>query len=211
MKKLLSYKYSHLLIMPLYGILTFWYYALLQSSKPAVTVHCGLDDIIPFCAAFILPYTLWFFYLAAVPTFLAFVSKSDFFKLIMYIYVGVFIGLVFMTIYPTQFTIHDLPNPQGFFEKLVKTIYDADEPRNALPSIHCYNSICIAVAMWKAKPFKHKTALALFCTFFSALVCAATFFVKQHSVLDFFAACALALVLYPLVYCIKWPFLKKVD
>ena len=43
-------------------------------------VHTALDDVIPFCEYFIIPYILWFFYIAWILIYLLFNNIKDFHK-----------------------------------------------------------------------------------------------------------------------------------
>ena len=56
-------KYSHTWIIPIYGILYMlaFRYVEQRNVRPNI-IHVALDDYIPFCEYFIIPYLLWFFY-----------------------------------------------------------------------------------------------------------------------------------------------------
>lgn len=65
MKKLMK-KYGHVWILS-YGLIYLpWFTALQQNvGKPYHVMHTALDDLIPFNEYFIVPYLLWFLYVAA--------------------------------------------------------------------------------------------------------------------------------------------------
>lgn len=65
-KTLLTPQYSHLLLLLCWvGYLVLFF--LTENLIPAercIPVHCGLDDVIPFCEVFIVPYVGWYFFIA---------------------------------------------------------------------------------------------------------------------------------------------------
>ena len=58
-------KYKHTWIIPVYGIfyLTAFQYLEQRDVRPHI-IHMKIDDYIPFCEYFIVPYLLWFAYIA---------------------------------------------------------------------------------------------------------------------------------------------------
>ena len=90
-------------------------------------IHTALDDYIPFCEYFVIPYILlWFGYIAVVYLWLFFHDKSAFFKYIAVIYTGMTLFLIISTIYPnghllrpTEFSRNNIstkvaPSPDTF-------------------------------------------------------------------------------------------------
>ena len=53
-----------------------------RANLPYHVIHFPLDDYIPFCEYFVIPYILWFGYIAVVYLWLFFHDKSAFFKYI---------------------------------------------------------------------------------------------------------------------------------
>jgi membrane-associated phospholipid phosphatase len=80
---------------------------------------------------------------------------------------------------------------------LVNAIYSADTPTNVLPSMHVVGCMAVLAVMFDSKYLKKVRIPAVI---IAAAICAATVFVKQHSILDVFAALALSLVLYLIIY-----------
>ena len=77
-------------------------------------------------------------------------------------------------------------------------IYAFDTNTGVCPSLHVAYCLAIVSVMWKdehlSKPFK------VFVTCFSIMVCLSTAFVKQHSVVDIFAALPVVLLGEALIY-----------
>ena len=61
-------RYHHALPLILYGIIYLSWFAHLERTvtKNYRVIHMGIDDYIPFCEVFVIPYFLWFIYVAAV-------------------------------------------------------------------------------------------------------------------------------------------------
>ena len=80
---------------------------------------------------------------------------------------------------------------------LVNAIYSADTPTNVLPSMHVVGCMAVLAVTFDSKYLKKVRIPAVI---IAVAICAATVFVKQHSILDVFAALALSLVLYLIIY-----------
>lgn len=75
-------KYKHAWPL-LYVFIYMPWFILLEKYIPADfpglhIMHCPLDDIIPFCEWFVIPYLLWFLYIPAIFVFLFYHSKMNF-------------------------------------------------------------------------------------------------------------------------------------
>ncbi|SCJ30520.1 Uncharacterised protein [uncultured Clostridium sp.] len=64
---------KHTWIILIYGIFYISSFAFLEQSnvKPHI-IHCALDDYIPFCEYFIIPYVLWYVFVAVTLWYFAF-------------------------------------------------------------------------------------------------------------------------------------------
>ncbi len=177
-------------------------------------IHSSLDDKIPFVEYFIVPYVFWFVYMAGGIILFLHTSRQDFLRMSMFTFVGLFICMSIAFIYPTAINFR----PSSFerdniFIRLTLLIYSSDQPVNVWPSMHCFGSLGINFAFLHTNFFKRNTVsnvlIKVSSTIIALAICAATVFIKQHSILDFFAALTLCAILYPLAYIIKWPFLKE--
>ena len=63
-------------------------------------IHTSLDEKIPFLEIFIIPYGLWFVFIAVTVGYFFFTDKTDFYKLSAFLCIGMTIFLIFSTIYP---------------------------------------------------------------------------------------------------------------
>ena len=163
--------------------------------------YCGLDDLIPFNEWFIIPYCLWYPMLFATGFWLMLRDVRGF-KLYMYsIIIGFTAGELFCLFFPNGQNLRPSVFPEeNLLTDLVRLIYAADTNTNVLPSIHAVGAILAAVAVCRNGSVKLwvKVMTALL----AALICISTCFVKQHSVLDVFAAALLCVIVYFLVYAV---------
>ena len=63
-------------------------------------IHVALDDYIPFCEYFIVPYLLWFGYVAWGISYFFLKNKSEYYKLCAFLFTGMTIFLIISTVYP---------------------------------------------------------------------------------------------------------------
>lgn len=213
MKALLK-KYSHVWLLS-YALFYFIWFFLLEGANERQfhVMHCAVDDYIPFCSAFIVPYLLWFFYVAAIILFTFFTSRYDYYRTCAILFIGMTIGLIIFTIYPSIFDRGELPEDTSIFSSLVMGLRNIDTPTNVFPSLHVYNSIGVHISLMKNTYIKElekknaKTkniilAVKIFSFILMVLICLATMFLKQHSFLDLVGGVILILALYPFVYII---------
>ena len=92
---------------------------------------------------------------------------------------------------------------QNLFTQLVQIIYATDTPTNVLPSLHVYNSLGAAIAIAHSSRLKKHRAVRTGAYILTTLIILSTVFLKQHSATDVFAAFAIALLVYPLVYVLQ--------
>lgn len=177
-------------------------------------IHTWIDDVIPFCEYFIIPYFIWFFYVAAGMIFLFLTSKKDYYKACMFLFTGMTLFLIICTIYPNgqdlRVTISDTDN---FFAQAVNSIYKTDTNTNVFPSIHVFNSLGIMIGVVKSEWLKGKlyaNAVKAISIIFTILISLSTVFLKQHSFIDVIGAVIMAIVLYYIVYVPDWKFLSKI-
>jgi len=195
--------YKHALLPIIYLVLYLVCFVYLEAhiSENYYIVHMKIDDYIPFCEYFIIPYLLWFAYIASVVSIFAFLDKSDFYKLCVTLGTGMTLFLIISFLIPNG---HEL-RPETFardnlFVDLVRFIYSSDTPTNLFPSIHCYNSIMAHIAVIKCEKLKKHTKLRAVSFTLCTLIILSTVFIKQHSVFDVITAFALAAIMYFLVY-----------
>lgn len=104
-------KYSHIWVF-LYGLIYFPWFTYLEKNvtNDFHIIHMAIDDSIPFIEYFVIPYFLWFGYVAAAVAYFFFKNKHDFYRLCGFLAAGMTIFLVVSTIYPNGHTLR----PESF-------------------------------------------------------------------------------------------------
>ncbi len=164
-------------------------------------IHMEIDDKIPFMSIFIIPYLLWFAYVASVLVYQFFTSVSDFRRNCIFLFTGMTIFLIVSTIYPNGHHLRPEVYPDSsIFTQLVMWLQATDTPTNLFPSIHVYNSIGTHFAIIHSEHLKNKKGLRFASFILMILICMSTVFLKQHSMFDVLTGILMAVVLYPLAY-----------
>lgn len=78
-----------------------WFSRLQENvNKPYHVMHTVLDDLIPFNEYFIVPYLMWFLYVAATIAFFFFKNRDDYYRLCTFLFTGMTISLLVCTLFP---------------------------------------------------------------------------------------------------------------
>ncbi|MDE7325471.1 MAG: phosphatase PAP2 family protein [Lachnospiraceae bacterium] len=186
--------------------LAWWGWLGRMEADRYASVHMWLDDKIPFCEWFIIPYYIWFPYiLLVIAYFFFFASRREYYQLAGFLFIGMTVALITYTIWPNGITfrteLSELSR-NNILIRLTAFIYANDRAINCCPSIHCFNSIAVCIAINRCASLKHKKAVRIGSIVLSALICLSTVFVKQHSVLDVIWAFVLGAVMYLAAYLI---------
>ena len=196
-----SPQYRHLLLL-LGWVVYFILYFLTENLIPAEScypVHCWLDDVIPFCEWFVIPYVGWYVLIVVSLLYFAVYNVEAFKGLQKYIITTQLIAMACYIIFPTR---QDL-RPEVFVNdnvltRLMGIIYAADTNTGVCPSLHVAYSLAIVSVMVKDEHLSR--GFKVFVTLFSIMVCLSTAFVKQHSVVDIFAALPVVLLGEIMIY-----------
>lgn len=198
--KLSQYKHGLLL---LYFFLYFPWFSYLEKTVTTHfhVIHVALDDYIPFCEYFIIPYLAWFGYVAFGVCYFFFKNKEEYYRLCTTLFTGMTIFLIVSTLYPNGHYLRPTYfDHNNICIQLVKWLYSTDTPTNLFPSIHVYNSICVNAAIWHSEDFKKHKAVRYGSAVLMVLIILSTMFLKQHSVFDVVTGTVLAAFLYSVVY-----------
>ena len=148
----LIHKYKHAWLL-LYACIYLPWFCYLERTVTGNyhVMHAALDDLIPFCEYFIVPYLLWFFYVAAavaIPRSL----QARLFPAVRFLFGGMTVCLAIYTVFPNGQILRPLVFPRdNLLTDAVRTIYLADPPINVCPSIHCFNSIGVNIAIRRSE------------------------------------------------------------
>lgn len=182
-------EFSHLLLL-LGWVFYFIMYFLTENFIPAENCHViysPLDDCIPFCEFFVVPYVFWYFLIIGSLLYFALYDPDAFKKLMTYIIITQVIAMAVYIIYPSRQDLRPESFPrENIFTGIIGILYSFDTSTGVCPSLHVAYSLGIA-SVW----LREKSASRLFKAFIVIvviLICMATVFIKQHSVVDIFAA-----------------------
>lgn len=159
-------------------------------------VHIWLDDVIPFCEVFVIPYTFWYLLIVFSLVYFALYNVESFKNLQKYIIITQICAMVIYILIPNRQDLRPEVFPRdNILTDIVALIYRFDTNSNVCPSLHVAYSIGIA-SVW----LREKDAawwLKAFVTVAVIIICLSTMFIKQHSALD-------AIVAIPVCLLAEW-------
>ena len=193
--------YRHAALLLYFVPYMLWFGWLQGNARPEHWAGSWIDTLIPFQEIFVIPYLLWFFYVAATVGYFLVCSKPDYFRLCAFLFGGMTVCLAIYTVFPNGQILRPLVFPRdNLLTDAVRTIYLADPPINVCPSIHCFNSIGVNIAIRRSELGRRHKAVRWGSEVLMVLICMSTVFIKQHSIADVFAAILLAVPFYFAVY-----------
>lgn len=195
-------EYSSLAIMLIYMIVYLLVFNELENRKIGYhVISFGIDGYIPFCEYFVIPYLLWFGYVAIAVLVLGLKDKEECGKLVTFLIAGMTIFLVVSAIFPNGHHLRPRTFARdNFCIDLVKMLYRIDTSTNVVPSIHVYNSIGVMISCWRTKLLNdHKVIKWSMLLLGFSIICS-TVLIKQHSMLDVMTACILSAALYSVCF-----------
>ena len=195
-------KYKHGLLLLYLFLYLPWFSWLEQTvTNHFHVIHMPIDDKIPFNEYFIIPYLLWFAYVAVAVLYFLLKNKDEFYRLCAFLFIGMTIFLIISTVYPNGHHLRPVVfERDNIFTDMVKGLYLADTPTNLFPSIHVYNSIGVNIAVWHCTDFKENKWLRYGSAVFMISIVLSTMFLKQHSVFDVITGIVLSVFMYTVVY-----------
>lgn len=205
--------YSHGLFAIVYGILYLTWFFIIEHTNTTnyQIIHMPIDDKIPFVEFFVIPYFMWFAYIATVIVLLVFTDKEEYFRTALFLATGMTIFLIISTLWPNGHELRPTVMPRdNFFTHLIAGLYKTDTATNLWPSIHVFNSIGAHLGVRNCKLFKKNIVVKALSFILCISIILSTMFIKQHSVFDVLTGIGMAIILYILVYRLDAVgFLKK--
>lgn len=195
-------QFSHMKLAIGGWIFYFSFYFLTENLIPAESchpIHCKLDDLIPFCEYFAVFYVFWYLLVFGSLIYTLLYDTESFSRLSKFILITQVIAMTCYILWPSRQDLRpEIFVRDNFLTRLMAFIYSFDTPTGVFPSLHVAYSLGILSVALKMPDLKSgwKWALGVVVV----LICLATAFVKQHSVLDILAALPVGLVAELLVY-----------
>ena len=184
-----------LLYLPAYLL----YFGMLQlRAVPAEALHIietPLDRMIPTIPAFFVPYAIWWLlFPGALVFFLFYGTRRDFLKLCFILFGGYTICMVVYTVWPNGLALREPLTGSDLFTLGVQWLRSIDPPRNVCPSMHVSSTIAIDIVVRQCSYLRPRTKNLE--TIIAALICVATLFIRQHSIIDVALGFAMSWALY---------------
>ena len=197
MKKIFEYlRHNTHLFLLLYALIYIPWFCWLEEkvniNSNFHVIHMALDDYIPFCEFFVIPYYLCF---------IAFTDGKLCWRLGIFLITGMTVFLFISTVYPNgQLLRPDTFARDNIFVHIVQRLYASDTPTNLFPSIHVYNSLAIYFGLTHSQKLQNKKWIKNAALVLTVCIILSTMFLKQHSVFDVLTAFALAAFMYSVCY-----------
>lgn len=185
-----------LMLMVLIPIINIFYGYLNNSLRGVHSLVTDLDRSIPFLKIFAIPYLMLFPFITVTLVYFCIYHRKVYYKVISSLVIGMFV--CFIVYYLFQTTV---PRPKlignDILTKLVKFVYNSDNPFNCFPSIHVLFSYVMIKGVKKSES-KNLIINGSICIM-SLLIILSTQFIKQHVILDLIFAILLADGIYKVV------------
>ena len=162
-------------------------------------IHCALDDLIPFREGFLIFYCYWYALLAGSLLYFLLYDILSFKRLQIYIMITQLVAMAVYILFPSvQLMRPDSFERDNLLTRLAAFIYAFDTPTGVCPSLHVAYSVGIA-SVWCHRR-QSSGPLKAFMVLSAVAISLSTAFVKQHSVVDIFAAVPVCLYAEYLVF-----------
>ena len=192
--RIMEPQYQHLLLW-LTWLIYFALYFITENLIPVENchpMHCFLDDIIHFCEWFLIPYTGWYLLVFCSLLYFTLYDVESFKRLQVYIFITQLVAMTAYILYPSRQDLRPLVfERDNILTRIMGIIYAFDTNTGVCPSLHVGYSLGIASVWLKKKDAS--PAWKAFIVILVILICLATAFVKQHSVVDILWALPLGL------------------
>ena len=162
-------------------------------------IHSPLDDLIPFCEGFVVFYVSWYALIVVCLLIFMLYDVQSFRDLSGFIIITQVVAMIIYILWPSRQDLRPLVfERHNFFTWFLGIIYGFDTSTGVCPSLHVAYSIGIG-SVWLKKKDASPVWKAILVVWL-VLICASVVFVKQHSIVDVFAALPLGLLAELIIY-----------
>lgn len=196
-------EFRHLWLLLYWALYGFMFRLVETNLYPAdryTPMYHPLDDLIPFCEWFVIPYVFWFAYLAAA-TVLTLLADREAFKKMMYFQMITYsVTILIYLVFPNCQELRPETFPRdNALTRFMAAFYATDTNTNVFPSLHVIGSFASMLGLCKIKAFDTK-GWWIVNWVICILISMATVCLKQHSILDVCGAIPLMLIAWWLIY-----------
>ena len=199
--KLRQPQYSHLLLLLgwVVYLVAFFLTEWLIPVEKCYSVHSIVDDWIPFCEVFWIPYVFWYALIVLSLGYFLLYHIDSFKRLQTYMIITQAVALIIYVVFPTRQDLRPEVFPrENFLTQCVRILYRVDTNTGVCPSLHVAISLGIASVWTKEKGISRWWKAFIVVTV--VLICLSTMFIKQHSAVDLLAAIPVCLLAELIVY-----------
>ncbi len=195
-------KYAHclwLLYFPLYLAA----FSFIENHGPQKIhiIETTLDQRIPFIEYFIIPYYMWFIYIAVGVTYFLLREKESYKNFMIMGMIGMTAFILISILIPNGLQLRPTYFArENIFVEMTRYLYSVDTPTNVFPSIHVFNSMAMHTAISRSPKLKKNRVIQWSSFVLCVSIILSTMFLKQHSVFDVISGMGLFLVTYSFVY-----------
>lgn len=196
-------KYRHALPLIIYGVIYWIWFCHLEKTVTTHyrVIHMAIDDYIPFCELFVIPYFMWFAYVSVTVLFLFFTDKTGYYRDCVFLFTGMTVFLIISTLWPNGHHLRLSVMPRdNIFTHMVASLWRTDTPTNLWPSIHVFNSLGTHFAITHSEKLADKKGIKIASFVVAWSIIFSTVFIKQHSVFDVLTAFVMAAAMHAVVY-----------
>ena len=205
LSKIKEPQYSHLVLLlfwPIYAI-AFYTLELGLPGRIYFPVESVLDAYIPFCEWFFIPYLFWFLYLAGMVVYGCLFDSFAFRRYMYFIMVSYTVTIFIYVLFPTCQNLRPAAfDRDNVLTRMIAGFYEYDTNTNVCPSIHVLGSFGVLYGVWHTKHFSTKFWRGTL-SLVTVVVSMSTVFMKQHSVIDVFAALGLCVLTIPVCHVLE--------
>ncbi|MBR4725541.1 MAG: hypothetical protein IK071_07150 [Lachnospiraceae bacterium] len=192
-----QYRHLFLLLYWPFFLVAFFVVERMAYNGGYTAIHCALDDKIPFCEYFIIPYVIWYPFWVFMLLYAVGFEIPVFIRFSKYLMITLTLSLIIYIVWPTGQDMWPEVFPRNnFFTWLTGLIYTADTNTNVCPSEHVSTAFGTVFAAMASKRFSASKKWMIFFWTEAVFVALSVAFVKQHSVLDVAAAVPIILIGY---------------
>ncbi len=182
----------------LFAIYLIGFFVLEQRSAATsfIDTSTWIDQYIPFNEYFVIPYILWFGFIALGFLYFIFIDRAGFQRTCFYLFVGMYTCLLIYFLFPNGQNLRVEIAHENIFQDLVGLIYTVDTSTNVFPSIHVYNSLMMSVTLFESERVRKHPLLIAGIVVLSISICLSTVMIKQHAFIDIIAAIVLSIIVF---------------
>ena len=156
-------------------------------------IHTKLDDLIPFCEYFVIPYYSWYALCFFSLLYFVLYDVDRFKQLQVFIMITQLLAMLCYIFFPSRQDLRPEVFPrENFFTWVISGLYAFDTNTGVCPSLHVAYSLGIG-SVW-LKYEGSSRVWKIFLVVWIITICLATAFIKQHSVMDGLAAIPVGIV-----------------